>query len=162
MKRNKKIERKGAAKRAPMYFYELLCMDGQPVWVEGYAAHYGLVHIDEDMGAICINHGLGCVEQIGNANIGNLRKVFVEVDRTAELTRYELSKMGKGLVYVEDESLGGRYALVDANPDVIDLYCADTPDDECSYSFMAADGWAKDDSIHVYACKEVINYAVHI
>lgn len=154
MERNKKIERKGTAKRAQMYFDELISMDGKPVWVEGYAAHYGLVHIDEDMGAICINHGLGCVEQIGNANTGNLRKVSVEVDRSKELTLDDLSKLDAGLVYVEDDSLGARYALVDANPDAIDLYCADTPDDECSYSFMAADGWAKDDSIRIYACKE--------
>lgn len=154
MKRNKKIERKGTIKRATLYFDELINMDGQPVWVEGYAAHYGLVHIDEKMGAICINHGLGCVEQIGHANTGNLRKVSVEVDRSKELTLDDLSKLDAGLVYVEDESLGARYALVDANPDAIDLYCADTPDDECSYSFMAADGWAKDDSIRIYACKE--------
>ena len=162
MKRNKKIERKGTIKRATLYFDELINMDGQPVWAEGYAAHYGLVHIDEKMGAICINHGLGCVEQIGNANTGNLRKVSVEVDRSKELTLDDLSKLDAGLVYVEDDSLGGRYALVDANQDAIDLYCADTPDDECSYSFMEADGWAKDDSIRIYACKEVINYAVCI
>nr|DAL06303.1 MAG TPA: hypothetical protein [Caudoviricetes sp.] len=155
MKRNKKIERKGTVKRARMYFDELLYMDGQPVWVEGYAAHYGLVHIDEEMGPIYINHGLGCVEQIGNANIENLRKVSVEVDRTAELTLDDLAEMDKALVYVEDDNLGGRYALVDASPDAIDLYCADTPDDECCYSFCEDDGWARDDSIHIYACREV-------
>ena len=155
MERNRKIERKGTAKRAQMYFDELISMDGKPVWVEGYAAHYGLVHIDEEMGAICINHGLGCVEQIGHANTGNLRKVSVEVDRTEELALDDLSKMDKALVYVEDDNLGGRYALVDANPDAINLYCADTPDDECCYSFCEDDEWARDDSIHIYACREV-------
>lgn len=162
MYKNKKMRPKGASVRSRLYFDELLCMDGQPVWVEGYAAHYGLVNIDEEMGAIYINHGLGCVEQVGHANIDNLRKVSVEVDRTAELTLDDLSKMDKALVYVEDEASGGRYALVDANPDAISLYCADTPDDECSYYFCEDDGWARDDSVHIYACKEVINYAVCI
>ena len=155
MKRNKKIERKGTAKRAQIYFDELISMDGQPVWVDGYGAHYGLIHVDAETGTICINHGLGCIDQIAREDADNLRKVSVEVDRSKELTIDDLSKLDAGLVYVEDDNLGGGYALVDANPDAICLYRADSPADECSYDFYEYVGWIKDDSIHIFACKEV-------
>lgn len=72
----------------PVVYDALFCMDGQPIWVDGYRAHYGLVHVAADTGTIC-------------------------------------------------------------------LYRADSPADECSYDFSEDDGWIKDDSIHIFACKEV-------
>lgn len=139
----------------PCTFDELRHMDGQPVWVDGYRAHYGLIHVDAETGAICINHGLGCIDQIAREDADNLSKVSIEVDRSKELTLDDLSKLDAGLVYVEDDNLGGGYALVDANPDAICLYRADAPVDEISYDFSEDDGWVKDDSIHIFACKEV-------
>lgn len=139
----------------PCTFDELRHMDGHPVWVDGYGAHYGLIHVDAETGTICINHGLGCIDQISREDADNLRKVSVEVDRSKELTIDDLFVLDNGLVYVEDDNWGGRYALSFAYPDSIMLYRADAPVDEISYALLEDEGWAKPDGIHIFACKEV-------
>lgn len=83
------------------------------------------------------------------------RATLYEVDRSKEITLDDLFALDNGLVYVEDDNRGGGYALSFAYPDVIWLYRADSPADECSYDFSEDDGWIKDDSLHIFACKEV-------
>ena len=142
----------------PCTFDELFCMDGQPILdygYNGYGARYALVHVDVDTGTVCINYGLGCVYQIDREDADNLRKVSIEVDRSKELTLDDLFELDNSLVYVEDDNLGGGYALSFAYPDTIYLYRADAPDDGSSYELLEDEGWAKPDGIHIFACKEV-------
>ncbi len=136
-------------------FSRLARLDGYPVYVDDTRPHWGLVQAD-DAGRVSIVHGLGCVEPVDEYLLSRIRVIPVSVAREKELGISDLLSLDRGLVYVDDpaQEHGGGYAVVDADPDAICLYLADVLTEECSYCFDDSDNWARDENIHIFACKE--------
>lgn len=134
---------------------QLICLDGQPVFVDDYCPHWGLVQVDA-VGQVSIVQGLGCVEPVDEYLLSCIRVIPVSVAREKELGISDLLSLDRGLVYIDDpaQEHGGGYAVVDAAPDAVCLYLADARPEECSYCFDDSDNWARDENIHIFACKE--------
>lgn len=133
---------------------QLICLDGLPIYILDEPVHWALVHVG-DAEDVSIVHGLGCVEPVGDRLPLRARAVPMEVASGADLAVSDLAALDGGIVYVDDPSLEhGGYAIVEAYSDIIFLYLADVPAEACSYCFSEDENWARDENIHIFACKE--------